>query len=171
MQTAPCYVPSFWHNTGVWQWDRRTGGLTDGQTVRQTDGIAVAGTALAMRALRRAVKRLRSRIISHVITNVQSVADCGSWQVKLFDTSLISQVKFNVTTANSSCFLPYPRYQASSSSCSRTVPRRTARENNISFLAYNVAKCWLILKFFYRRLSRKFAVKCSLKIPQYIKSL
>jgi len=24
VQTAPCYVPSFWHNTGVWQTDRRT---------------------------------------------------------------------------------------------------------------------------------------------------
>jgi len=37
------YVPSFWHKT-LWQTDR------------QTDGIAVASTALAMRALRRAVK-------------------------------------------------------------------------------------------------------------------
>jgi len=44
VQTAPFYVPSFWHNTGVWR------------TERQTDGIAVASTALAMRALRRAVK-------------------------------------------------------------------------------------------------------------------
>jgi len=44
VQTAPCYVPSFWHNTGVWR--------TDGRT----DGIAVANTALEMRALRRAVK-------------------------------------------------------------------------------------------------------------------
>jgi len=52
MQAAPCYVQSFWHNTGVWQTDRRTDGRTDGQT----DGIAVASTALAMRALRRAVK-------------------------------------------------------------------------------------------------------------------
>ena len=48
VQTAPCYVPSFWHNTGVWQ--------TDGRTDGQTDGIAVASTALAMRALRRIVK-------------------------------------------------------------------------------------------------------------------
>ena len=31
--------------------------VTDGQTDRRTDGIAVASTALAMRALRRAVKR------------------------------------------------------------------------------------------------------------------
>ena len=46
VQTAPCYVPSFWHNTGVWRTDR------------QTDGIAVASTALAMRALRRAVKNV-----------------------------------------------------------------------------------------------------------------
>jgi len=44
VQTAPCYVQSFWHNTGVWQTDART------------DGSAVASTALAMRALRRAVK-------------------------------------------------------------------------------------------------------------------
>jgi len=40
VQTATCYVPSFWHNTGMWR--------ADGQT----DGIAVANTALAMRALR-----------------------------------------------------------------------------------------------------------------------
>jgi len=46
-QTAPCYMPSFWHNTGVW--------LMDGQRDRQTDGIAVASTALAMRALQHAV--------------------------------------------------------------------------------------------------------------------
>ena len=31
-------------------------GQTDGQTDRRTDGIAVGSTALAMRALRRAVK-------------------------------------------------------------------------------------------------------------------
>jgi len=37
VQTAPCYVPSFWHNTGVWR--------TDGQT----DGRAVASTAIAKR--------------------------------------------------------------------------------------------------------------------------
>ena len=24
VQTAPCYVPSFWHNTNVWRTDRRT---------------------------------------------------------------------------------------------------------------------------------------------------
>ena len=33
--------------------------VTDGQTERQTDGIAVASTALAMRAFRRAVKMIR----------------------------------------------------------------------------------------------------------------
>jgi len=44
VQIAPCYVQSFWHNTGMWQTDR------------QTDGIAMASTALAMRALWRAVK-------------------------------------------------------------------------------------------------------------------
>ena len=32
VQTAPCYVPSFWHNTGVWRTDRRTDGQTDGRT-------------------------------------------------------------------------------------------------------------------------------------------
>jgi len=37
VQTAPCYAPSSWHNIGVWR--------TDGQT----DGIAVASTALALR--------------------------------------------------------------------------------------------------------------------------
>jgi len=53
VQTAPCYVPSFWHNTGVWQTDRRKDG--------QTDGIAVASTALAMRALRLTVKTFYCR--------------------------------------------------------------------------------------------------------------
>jgi len=37
---------------------------TDGQTDRQTDGIAVTSPALAMRALRRAVKNLLSSNIS-----------------------------------------------------------------------------------------------------------
>jgi len=50
VQTAPCYMQSFWHNTGVWQ--------TDGQTDIQTDGIAIASTALAMPALRRTVKTI-----------------------------------------------------------------------------------------------------------------
>jgi len=44
VQTAPCYVQSFWRNTCVCQ--------TDGRT----DGIAIGSTALAMRALRRDVK-------------------------------------------------------------------------------------------------------------------
>jgi len=34
VQTAPCYVQSFWHNTGVWQTDRRTDGQTDGRNCR-----------------------------------------------------------------------------------------------------------------------------------------
>jgi len=31
VQTAPCYVLPFWHNTGVWR--------TDGRTDRQTDRL------------------------------------------------------------------------------------------------------------------------------------
>ena len=60
VQTAPCYVPSFWHNTGVWRTDR--------QTDVQTDGIAVASTALsalAMRALRRTIKMLSTSVWLH----------------------------------------------------------------------------------------------------------
>ena len=44
------------------QTDRQTDGRTDGRTDRQTDGIAVANIALAMRALRRAVKRSSTRM-------------------------------------------------------------------------------------------------------------
>ena len=59
VQTAPCYVPQFWHNTGVWQ--------TDGRNCR------IASTALAMRALRRAVKKwttgVRARITTGCGTN------------------------------------------------------------------------------------------------------
>jgi len=29
VQTTPCYVPSFWHNTGVWQADGQTDRLTE----------------------------------------------------------------------------------------------------------------------------------------------
>ena len=47
VQTAPCYVLSFWHNAG-------------------TDGIAVVSTALAMRALRRAVKIEALKMFSNV---------------------------------------------------------------------------------------------------------
>jgi len=53
VQTAPCYVPSFWYNTGVW----RTGGRTDRRTDMQTDGNAIASTALALQALRRCKNR------------------------------------------------------------------------------------------------------------------
>ena len=38
-------------------------------TDRQTDGIAIASTALAMRALRRAVKTLTSRLSSEFAVN------------------------------------------------------------------------------------------------------
>jgi len=37
VQIAPCYVPPFWHNTGVWQTDERTDRRTDRQTDRQTE--------------------------------------------------------------------------------------------------------------------------------------
>ena len=50
VQTAPCYVCRRFNTIPAC--DRRT----DRQTDRQTDGIAVGSTALAMRALRRAVK-------------------------------------------------------------------------------------------------------------------
>jgi len=74
VQTAPCYVPSFWHNTSVWQTDR------------QTDGIAVASTALAMRALRRAVKtgvRMNATDVTWPCAAVQYgliMLTCGSWK-------------------------------------------------------------------------------------------
>ena len=64
MQTAPCYVQSFWHNTGVRQTDGQTDWRTDGQTGGQTYGFAVASTALAMRAVRRAVKT-KDKSIEH----------------------------------------------------------------------------------------------------------
>ena len=54
VQTAPCYVPSFFDTI----YRRVTDGRTDRRTDRQRDGIAMASAALAMRALRRAVKKL-----------------------------------------------------------------------------------------------------------------
>jgi len=49
--------------------------MTDGRTDRQTDGIAVASTTLAMRALRRAVKTetTNSRILEHCVKVVEDI--------------------------------------------------------------------------------------------------
>jgi len=44
------------HVVVLTQYRRLTEGRTDRQTDRQTDGIAIAGTTLAMQALRRTVK-------------------------------------------------------------------------------------------------------------------
>jgi len=41
--------------------------VTDGQTDRRTDGIAVASTALATRALRRAVKTISGKVVAQSI--------------------------------------------------------------------------------------------------------
>jgi len=60
-----CYltVQMFWHKTGVWQTDRRTN--------RWTDGIAVPSTALAMRALWRAVKtHSTDAVLLYIITKL-----------------------------------------------------------------------------------------------------
>ena len=41
----------------------------------------------------------------------------------------------------------------------------------ISFLACNLANCWLILKFFYKQTQQWICSKLSLKMPQYLKYL
>ena len=41
--------------------------MTDGQTDGRTDGIAVASTALAMRALRRAVKTVSGKVVAQSV--------------------------------------------------------------------------------------------------------
>jgi len=74
VQTASCYMPSFWHNNGVWQTDR------------QTDGVAVASTALAMR---RAVKTRASETagryqIFHKVVQWQVSGVAGSLPTTLF---------------------------------------------------------------------------------------
>jgi len=75
-----------------------------------------------------------------------TICDDVSWQVKIglhqFDSNL-SQVKSKVTTVYNSCFLPDSRSLASSSSFSRTVPRRTERLRQSTFLSVpgNLAKC------------------------------
>jgi len=67
VQTAPWYVQSFWHKTGVWQ--------TDGQK----DGIAIASTALAMRALRHAVKMgFKVLDVLQILTKMQEVFFIGT---------------------------------------------------------------------------------------------
>ena len=48
------------------QFRRVSDGQTDGRTDRQTEGIAVASTALAMRALRRAVKLIKQYCLVHM---------------------------------------------------------------------------------------------------------
>ena len=48
--------------------------VTDGRTDRQTDGNAIASTALAMRALRRAVKTVRLQIGFGVLPHISFYA-------------------------------------------------------------------------------------------------
>ena len=84
VQTAPCYVPSFWHNTGVWQTDR------------QTDGTAVANTALAMRALRRAVIKL---LIYLVFTNTKTI----DW-TDIFTALMLTTTAFSMMSSIIHCF-------------------------------------------------------------------
>ena len=66
VQTAPCYVQLFWHNTGMW--DRCTDGWTDGQT----DGIAVASTTLGMQELRR-LAVIKIIFVYHAVVHEHSV--------------------------------------------------------------------------------------------------
>jgi len=68
VQTAPCYVQSFWHNIAMWQ--------TDGQT----DRIGIASTVLAMQALWRAVIKLTYR-----------------WLKSASDSNVSAKYKFPVT--------------------------------------------------------------------------
>ena len=51
VKTTSRWVPSFWHNTGVWRTDRQTDRRTDGRICR-----SIYITALAKLALRSAVK-------------------------------------------------------------------------------------------------------------------
>jgi len=127
---------------------------------------------LTVRSCRNKQKKIRNKILSHII-NVQSKSLMMSLdKTKSVYTSLyyLSQVKINVTTVNNICFLPYSRHLASSSSFSRTVATHWAREA-ISFLACNLAKCWVILKFFYTQTQQWICSKLSLKMPQYLKYL
>ena len=57
--------------------DRRSDGQTDGRTDRQRDGIVVASTALAMRALRRAVKSHRQRQNRTLCSSLRAVTTKG----------------------------------------------------------------------------------------------
>ena len=99
VQTAPCYVPSFWHTKGVWQ--------TDGQT----DGIAAASTALAMRVLWRAVKTIQ---FSWTTVNMRGVSpkrlatvsklNTAVWNVSIQPPYIISRSFHGVSTDICSLF-------------------------------------------------------------------
>jgi len=109
------------------------------QTDRQTGDNIIANGKVSSRSL----KRLSSKILFHMIINVQSVADSISWQIKIglhqFDN--LSQVKVDVTTFNNSCFLLYSRSLTSSLSFSKTLPRLYGARETISFLAFCLAIC------------------------------
>ena len=99
------------------------------------------------------------------------VSDNVSLQDKIglhqFDDYLC-QVKINVTTTAISCHTQdiWRVFHLSAGS----AQTHWAREA-ISFLACNVAKCWLILKFFYKQTQQWICSKFSLKMPQYLKYL
>jgi len=68
--------------------DRRT----DGQTDRQTDGIAIASTVLAIRALRHAFKNVRNNLQRH---NIQVHDGTASWNhiQQFYHTDKISPIR------------------------------------------------------------------------------
>jgi len=101
------------------------------------------------------------------------VSDDVSWQDKIglhqFDN--LRQVKLmwqQLTTAVNSCHTQ-DIWRVLHLSAG-TVSRHWAREA-ISFLTCNLAKCWLVLKFFYKQTQQWIFSKFSLKMPQYIKYL
>jgi len=107
VQTATCCVPSFWHNTGVWRTDR------------QTDGIAVASTALAMRALRHAVTR-----------KAIPVGDCGmaardlKYIVPFYDVNCCLPVAVSSDNRYST-WIPQPQQSSSVQSRCQYIQRKT----------------------------------------------
>jgi len=103
-------------------------------------------------------KKTYSKVLLHII-NIQSVSDDVSWQVKIGlhqCDNYLSKVKINVRTVNNSHTQDIWRFlRLSAGQCPGTVAHRV--QETISFLAWNLAKCWLVL-IFHSTLSSEFAI-------------
>jgi len=104
------------------------------------------------------IKTLQQNPFTHHQHSV-TVSDDDSWQVKIGLHQLdnyLSQVKINITTnSQQQLFLAILKISGEFFVFEKDSAQTHWAREAISFLASNLAKCWLILKLFYKRTQQR----------------